>query len=201
MALPTTPTRTAASTTGGNTHNTSMFLTTSAFRRADDNSARGEIHVRDVLAGEGYIAGGGIFILADDQNLVGGRLERLLHRSEGLAGLADGRQPDQVVNVELILVWRVELSPLENEPFAPQGGRLGSIPDALQVHQETFGGSAYLRDAPPPPANKGLDALAEVVARAGGAHPQGPAPAVRRNHAPDHHGVRGLHTPSPEPPR
>ena len=68
-----------------------------------------------------------------------------------------------------------------------------AVPDVFEIHQETFWGLAYQGDAPAAPGDDRLGAFSQVPAGAGGAHPQGPAPAVGRDHVTDHHRIGGLH--------
>jgi hypothetical protein len=113
--------------------------------------------------------------------------------TEHLPPFADGGQTHQVVHVELVLFRRVELPAIQYQPLPSKAIRLGAVPHVFEVDEEAFGGPPHQRDTPAAARHERLDAFAQVPARAGCAHPEGPAPAVRGDHAPDLHGVGGLH--------
>src|SRR5215211_781679 len=107
MALPTTPTFTAASTDWGKTQKMSMLLKVLTFRRSDQDPLRPEAYLWHVLEGEGEIHFLPVFLSADHEDFVGGGLEAIHHRSDDVTRVVHGRQADQVGHVELSLSQRV----------------------------------------------------------------------------------------------
>src|SRR5215212_5210932 len=140
MALPTTPTRTAASTASGKTQKMSMLLIGLTFRRSDEEPPRPEVYIGDVLEGEGKIQFLPVFLSVDHKDFVGCGLEAIDHRSDDATCVVYGRQADQVSHVELALSQRIKLLAVEQEPFASEGSRIGPALDAFEVEQEAFRG-------------------------------------------------------------
>src|SRR5919112_2739682 len=108
MALPTTPTLTAASTASGKTQNTSMRFKILAFGRPDHDSPRLQIQLRNVLQRKGNVEIAAIAI-AYHENLVGGGLEGVAQGTDNPTRVVDGGQSDEVSHVEFVLFRRVEI--------------------------------------------------------------------------------------------
>src|SRR5215216_636591 len=140
MALPTTPTFTAASTASGKTQKTSMLRIDLNFRRSDQNSTSTEIYLGYMLEGKGQIQVLPVSLFTDHEDFVGGGLEGIRHRSDDLTRIVHGRQADQVSHVELSFFGRIELLAVEHELPAPQSIRVASILNAIEVEQEAFRG-------------------------------------------------------------
>src|SRR5215211_1811114 len=139
MALPTTPTLTAASTASGKTQNTSMCFIVLAFGRPDHDPPRFQIQHRNVLKRERNIEVLDTFPTYHE-NFVGGGLESVLDDADALPGSVHGGQSDEVRHVELAFFRRVELCAVEKKLFAFQGGRVFPAPYTFYVDQNPLRG-------------------------------------------------------------
>src|SRR5215212_1464233 len=187
IALPTTPTLTAASTASGKTQNTSMCFMGLAFGGSHHELPRFKIHVRDVFERERNI--GILMPSTDHEYFVGGGLERIAHHAENLASIVDRRQSDEICHVEFALFRRVEVAAAHQEFFALQGACIFPAPYAFHVDQKPLRRLSGSGDAPPRTTDYGLHALPEVSARAEGPNPQSSADPVRSDHDPDWHRI------------
>src|SRR5215218_11254707 len=137
MALPTTPTRSAAS---GKTQKMSILLIGLTLRRSNQELPHPEVYIGDVLEGEGKIQFLPVFLSADHEDFVGCSLEAIHHHSDDPTCVVYGRQADQVSHVELSLSQRIKLLAVEQELFASKGSGFGPALDAFEVEQEAFRG-------------------------------------------------------------
>src|SRR3954463_4551121 len=119
IALPTTPTLTAASTASGKTQNTSMCFMALAFGGPDHDASRPGIQVRNVLQRERDVEFPAT-LLAYHKHFMGGGLESVAHYAQNLAVVVTRGQPDKVSHVVFALLGRVEFVAADQKFFALQ---------------------------------------------------------------------------------
>src|SRR5215211_206881 len=188
MALPTTPTLTAASTAAGKTQNTSICFTRLFLRWSDRDTARSRIKFRNVLQSKGNIEIPPV-LLADHEDFVGCGLERVFHVTQDLTRFVHGRQADQIGHVVLAFLRHVELIAVEHQLLAFQGPCPFSAVDTFHLDQKPLRSLPDSKDLASRAPDDRRRILPDVLTGSDGANFQGAAHPVRCDHDPDHHRI------------
>src|SRR5215212_3033066 len=188
IALPTTPTLTAASTASGKTQNTSRFFMTLAFGGSYHDTPRPGIQVGNVLQREGDVEIPAT-LFAYHEHFVGGRLESVAHHAENLAVVVERGQPDEVSHVVFVRPRAIEFVAADQEFLALKRIHLFPAPDPLHVDQEPFRRLPGSRDTTPRTTHNRLHPFPEVPPRTESPNPQSPAHPVRSDHDPYRHRI------------